>query len=78
MVEGLCNRNKRTHNMLKVLSPWQFTLNEAKSIIVSYVNRDPCLKLNTKMLNIWQADLSLFIMESNIKSILCSFSDSLS
>ena len=78
MVEGLCNRNKRTHNMLKVLSPWQFTLNEAKSIIVSYVNRDPCLKLNTKMLNIWQADHSLFIMESNIKSILCSFSDSLS
>ena len=78
MVEGLCNRNKRTHNMLKVLSPWQFTLNEAKSIIVSYVNRDPCLKLNTKMLNIWQADHSLFIMESNMKSILCSFSDSLS
>ena len=78
MVEGLCNRNKRTHNMLKVLSPWQFTLNEAKSIIVSYVNRDPCLKLNTKMLNIWQAHHSLFIMESNMKSILCSFSDSLS
>ena len=61
-----------------ILTAIKFTLNEAKSVIVSYVNRDPCLKLNTKMLNIWQAHHSLFIMESNMKSILCSFSDSLS
>ena len=61
-----------------ILTAIKFTLNEAKSIIVSYVNRDPCLKLNTKMLNIWQAHHSLFIMEINMKSILCSFSDSLS
>ena len=44
-----------------ILTAIKFTLNEAKSIIVSYVNRYPCLKLNTKVLNIWQAHHSLFI-----------------
>ena len=83
MVDGLYNRNKRTHKMLSaitaaILTAIKSTLNEAKSIIVSYINRDPWLKLNTKILTIWQAHHSLFIMESNIKSILCSFSDSLS
>ena len=83
MVDGLCNRNKRTQHgksalAVAILTAIKFTLSEAKSIIVSYVNRDPCLKLNTTMLNIWQAHHSLFIMESNMKSILCSFSDSLS
>ena len=66
MVHGLYNRNKRTHKMLSalaavILTAIKFTLNEAKSVIVSCVNRDPCLKLNTKMLNIWQAHHSLFI-----------------
>ena len=78
MVDGLYNRNKRTHKMLSALAAAilaiKFTLNEAKSIaitgllwllaksiIVSYINRDLCLKLNTKMLNIWQAHHSLFI-----------------
>ena len=66
MVDGLYNRNKRTHKMLSaltaaILTAIKFTLNEAKSIIVCYINRDPCLKLNTKMLNIWQAPHSLFI-----------------
>ena len=36
-----------------ILTAIKFTLNEAKSIIVSYINRDHRLKLNTKMLNIW-------------------------
>ena len=40
MVDGLYNRNKRTHKMLSaltaaILAAIQFTLNEAKSIIVS-------------------------------------------
>ena len=66
MVDGLYNRNKRTHKMLSaltaaILAAIKFTLNEAKCIIVSYINRDPCLKLNIKMLNIWQAHHSLFI-----------------
>ena len=66
MVDGLYNRNKRTHKMLSaltaaILTAIKFTLNEAKSIIVCYINRDPCLKLNNKMLNIWQAPHSLFI-----------------
>ena len=66
MVDGLYNRNKMTHKMLSalaaaILTAIKFTLKEAKSIIVSYVDRDPCLKLNTKMFNIWQAHHSLFI-----------------
>ena len=66
MVDGLYNRNKRTHNMLSaltaaILAAIKFTLSEAKCIIVSYINRDPYLKLNIKMLNIWQAHHSLFI-----------------
>ena len=56
----------RGHKMLSaltaaILTAIKFTLNEVKSIIVYYINRDPCLKLNTKMLNIWQAPHSLFI-----------------
>ena len=66
MVDGLYNRNKRTHKMLSalaaaILTAIKFTLKEAKYIIVSYVDRDPCLKLNTKMLNMWRAHHSLFI-----------------
>ena len=58
MVDGLYNRNKRTHKILSalaaaILTAKKFTLNEAKSIIVSYINRDHRLKLNNKMLNIW-------------------------
>ena len=30
-----------------ILTAIKFTLDEAKSIIISYINRDPCLKLNT-------------------------------
>ena len=44
-----------------ILTAIKFILQEAKSIIISYINRDPCLKLNTKILNIWQAHHSLFI-----------------
>ena len=44
-----------------ILAAIKFTLSEAKCIIVSYINRDPYLKLNIKMLNIWQAHHSLFI-----------------
>ena len=52
MVDGFYNRNKRTHKMLSaiaaaILTAIKFTLDEAKSIIISYINRDPCLKLNT-------------------------------
>ena len=65
MVDGLYNRNKRTHKMLSaltaaILAAIKCTLNEVKCIIVLYY-RDPCLKLNIKMLNIWQAHHSLFI-----------------
>ena len=44
-----------------ILTAIKFTLDEAKSIIISYINRDPCLKLNIKMLNICQAHHSVFI-----------------
>ena len=44
-----------------ILTAIKFTLNEAKSVFESYINRDPCLKLITKIINIWQAHHSLFI-----------------